>query len=239
MGRSRMMGAGNASSSLYRVNPNIQTGGGSKKQGLVSYVGVDPHAGRALRTEANGTAAGRSTVTVQNQLSGVTSSQFNRASSFARPDGVRNRSIPVVPVPSPLPTADVIAGYTDEFIRQVTLHNSVGTAKLFCPSGILWGTVSQIIRQGIDIERYFDYFVNLEEIAVRDKAYRISQVPNSNVWINNALVRWTYIKHGDPVEIVARMQFTYDEHYEGCLYELYSAELPAYNDGLVAASGKN
>lgn len=147
-------------------------------------MGAEAHADRALRTDANGTATGRASVTVQNQLSGVTSSQFNRASSFARPDGVKYAQTTAAPVLLTTPTTtDVI-----------------------------------------------------DELSVASKTYTISQVPNSNVWINNALITWTYNSHGIPKTIIARMQFTYDE---GCLYELYSAQLPAYNADLVAVSGKN
>ena len=32
MGKSRMMGAGHASSSLYKCSPNLHTGGGNKNQ---------------------------------------------------------------------------------------------------------------------------------------------------------------------------------------------------------------
>jgi hypothetical protein len=35
MGKSRMMGAGHASASLYKCSPNLPSGGGSKKQGLL------------------------------------------------------------------------------------------------------------------------------------------------------------------------------------------------------------
>jgi hypothetical protein len=38
MGKSRMMGAGNASATLYNCDPNIPTGGGNKKQGITSRV---------------------------------------------------------------------------------------------------------------------------------------------------------------------------------------------------------
>jgi hypothetical protein len=221
---------------LYRVNPNTPTGGGTKKQGLVSYVGVDPHADRALKIEANGSVSGRASVTVQNQLSGVSSSQFNRASSNARPDGVTNRVTTPVVSSTPVNMTEVISSYTDEFIRQVTvLHDSVGVANLFCSYGILWGTVSQIIRQGIDIKLYFDYFVNLDNISVTNKLYFISQIPDSDIWINNALITWTYNYNGSPTTVTARMQFTYDG---GCLYELYSAQLPSPSSGLFAVSGK-
>ena len=82
-----MMGAGNACSTLYKLNPNDPTGGGNKKQGLVSHVGVGAHVNRDVSVGANSSKAGRETLFVQNQLSGVTSSEFGRG--YARADGVK------------------------------------------------------------------------------------------------------------------------------------------------------
>lgn len=39
--RTRMMGAGNASSTKYNTNVNLNSGGGDKKQGITSRVGLD------------------------------------------------------------------------------------------------------------------------------------------------------------------------------------------------------
>jgi type II secretory pathway component GspD/PulD (secretin) len=147
--------------------------------------------------------------------------------------GTNRVTTPVVSS-TPVNMTEVISSYTDEFIRQVTvLHDSVGVANLFCSYGILWGTVSQIIRQGIDIKLYFDYFVNLDNISVTNKLYFISQIPDSDIWINNALITWTYNYNGTPTTVTARMQFTYDG---GCLYELYAAQLPSPSSGLFAVS---
>ncbi len=69
MGKSRMMGTGLGSSSLYKTNPNVNTFGGNKKQGLPISVGLDPWADRASRTFSIG--MNRNKLFVMNQLGGV------------------------------------------------------------------------------------------------------------------------------------------------------------------------
>jgi hypothetical protein len=39
MGKSRMMGAGHASSSLYKCSPNLPSGGGNKNKALLQELG--------------------------------------------------------------------------------------------------------------------------------------------------------------------------------------------------------
>jgi len=92
--RSRMMGAGFASSSIFLVNPNMNTAGGDKKQGIVSRVGLNPWSDRTIQINANGSIQGRNMIFVVNQLGGVGrgKSQFNVPGSYTNKDGVRNRS---------------------------------------------------------------------------------------------------------------------------------------------------
>jgi hypothetical protein len=72
------------------VNMNLNTAGGSKKQGLTSLVGLDNWADRAVKINSIGTPATRSTIFTMNQLGGIGNgrSMFNVASNAARPDGV-------------------------------------------------------------------------------------------------------------------------------------------------------
>lgn len=236
MGKSRMMGAGNSSSSLYKVNPNTPSGGGNKKQGLVSYVGLSDHNHRALLINANGSSVGRQQLFVQNQLSGVSSSEFRRASSYARADGVQAQSAPSTPRVVPLQGIPLITSLTDRFIYcNTVLKSSIETANLFCYNGILMGTVSTEIRTGIDIKRYFDYFSTLPNLAVSEKKYTISQVPGTPVWVNNAYITWNWNDSltNEAKSVIARMQFTYND---SCIYELYSAQLPGINNQLLAIS---
>jgi hypothetical protein len=93
MGKSRVMGAGFAGSSIMGVNTNSNTSGGSKKQGLASRVGRNHWSNFAIQAQSNGSVKGRNTVFFLNQLGGVGrgNSQFSIAGSFARKDGVRRR----------------------------------------------------------------------------------------------------------------------------------------------------
>lgn len=92
--RSRMMGAGFACSSIFLVDPNQNTAGGNKKQGLTSRVGLNSWSDRAVQINANGSVRGRNMIFVVNQLGGVGrgKSQFNVPGSYTNKDGVRNRS---------------------------------------------------------------------------------------------------------------------------------------------------
>jgi hypothetical protein len=91
-----MMGAGFASSTVYNVNPNLMTAGGSKKQGLTSRVGLNPWSDRSVQINANGTPIGRNMIFVVNQLGGigVGKSMFNVPGSYAKKRGARGQSYP-------------------------------------------------------------------------------------------------------------------------------------------------
>ena len=62
---------GAGSSKNYKVNVNLNSAGGSRKQGLTSTVGKDHWAATAIQTHAVGTQAGRSTIFSMNQLGGI------------------------------------------------------------------------------------------------------------------------------------------------------------------------
>jgi hypothetical protein len=90
--RPKMMGAGNACMSIYNVNTNLNTFGGSKKQGITSRVGLGPWANTAVQTYSNG--YGRNKLFVINQLGGVGAGQsmFNRR--FTQVDGLHGYKNP-------------------------------------------------------------------------------------------------------------------------------------------------
>jgi len=96
--KTRMMGAGNAGSTKYATNVNLNTFGGSKKQGIPSRVGLDNWADRAVQINANGSVYGRNMIFVMNQLGGVGAgkSMFNIPGRYTSKDGVHGRSGPFV-----------------------------------------------------------------------------------------------------------------------------------------------
>jgi hypothetical protein len=89
--RSKVFGAGLSGSTALKVNPNGNSRGGSKKQGLPPYGGLNSWSNRTVKINANGSPEKRGFVFCMNQLGGVGAgkSQFNTATTFARPDGAR------------------------------------------------------------------------------------------------------------------------------------------------------
>ena len=85
--------AGGAGSTVYGVNVNLNTAGGSKKQGLPPFTNTStPWAMRALLIKANSTPYQRNTIYSMNQLSGVGrgKSEFNIGSAgISHPDGAK------------------------------------------------------------------------------------------------------------------------------------------------------
>jgi len=75
MGKSRTMGAGLAGSSLNQVNPNLNTSGGMKKQGLAYEIGVGPVNNDSIRSRAQGNK--RDLVFYMNQVGGISPSLRN------------------------------------------------------------------------------------------------------------------------------------------------------------------
>jgi hypothetical protein len=80
------MGAGNASATLYKCDPNIPTGGGNKKQGITSRVGLDNWENREVQTRSNG--IGRFKLFFVNQLGGVEPGHSMFGGKYNRGDGL-------------------------------------------------------------------------------------------------------------------------------------------------------
>ena len=91
MGKSRMMGAGLGSSSLYKSNPSVNTFGGNKKQGLPVSVGLDPWSDRASRTFSVG--KNRNKLFIMNQLGGVGVGRSMFNVNYTHKDGVKRDDI--------------------------------------------------------------------------------------------------------------------------------------------------
>ena len=136
---------------------------------------------------------------------------------------------------------------TTSWVRAVTEKNNPRlVTDQFCSDGILWGTVSQSIRGGAsgggnevggDIERYFDFFAKIPGIRVKKAEDNIQKV-TSNVYVNNANVKWFYDGLEEPLN--ARMTFIYRRdasHSNGwCIFELHSSSMPDMNADLKAIS---
>jgi hypothetical protein len=78
MGKSRMMGAGSACSTLYGSNVNLKTCGGSKKQGLPFSINTRVQDNRHVKINSVGNK--RDVIFSRNQLGGVSSSAFSSSS---------------------------------------------------------------------------------------------------------------------------------------------------------------
>lgn len=87
MGFVRSMGAGLAGSSRYNVNVNLNTNGGSKKQGLPATRNVgNIFALNAIKRRASSNSK---TLIIINQLSGV---GRKRSQFLSNGDGIRNQN---------------------------------------------------------------------------------------------------------------------------------------------------
>ena len=86
MGFVRSMGAGLAGSSRYNVNVNLNTHGGSKKQGLSATRNVgNPFALNAIKRRASSNSK---SLIIINQLSGI---GRKRSQFLSNADGIRNK----------------------------------------------------------------------------------------------------------------------------------------------------
>lgn len=142
---------------------------------------------------------------------------------------------------------------TNSWVRAVTEKNDPGAiTRHFCSDGILWGTVSQILRNNMPVEtssdtsaitEYFKFFANIPGIEVLKTNDAIKPV-TSNVFVNNALVKWNYNGLAEPLN--ARMTFIFrrnsgeeeaaSEKGKFCIFQLHSSGLPALNEDLKAIS---
>ena len=111
--RTRMMGAGNASATKYKTNVNLNTGGGNKKQGITSRIGLDNWANVAVQTYSNG--YGRNKLFVMNQLGGVGAGNSMFNGRFTQVDGVHFAENPYV-------TNEKISELIQQLIRLLRLY---------------------------------------------------------------------------------------------------------------------
>lgn len=120
-----------------------------------------------------------------------------------------------------------ISNITDEWIKNITVRkNPNKVANTFCNNAKLIDLVSKIIRRGVDIEEYFNFFVNLQNIKVLERNYNIQKITN-NVYVNTAFLKWYWDGLVKPV--IIRMTFVFKNN---CILQLTADELPEFNINL-------
>jgi hypothetical protein len=87
MPKSRIMGAGNASSSVYNSNINLNTFGGNKKQDIATRVGINPWTNRDYQKKANG--IGKTKLFIMNQIGGVGVGRSMFNTPYVQPRGLK------------------------------------------------------------------------------------------------------------------------------------------------------
>lgn len=91
MSKCRIIGAGNAGSTVYSCNVNLNTAGGNKKQGLPWSVDTQIINYPVIATRAIGNK--RNVIFTMNQLGGVSSSSFRSSvHGYAGGDGIHNKA---------------------------------------------------------------------------------------------------------------------------------------------------
>jgi|GEM_PF-208047 len=145
-----------------------------------------------------------------------------------------------------------IAETTDTWLNTVT-SGSEGvvdeTVALYAEDGILWGTVSEQVRDTpAEIRDYFEYFAMLPELSV--SSYKgCVRMYDENLAINSGYYTFTFSKDGETKEVPARYSFTYQnngsnqweiiEHHSSALpeapeaLEIVNAEQDACENGLL------
>lgn len=117
-----------------------------------------------------------------------------------------------------------IANLTDELINNVTIEkNPNKVANMFCSDAKLIATGSKLIRRGIDIELYFNFFANLPHIEVLERNYNIQKITN-DVYINTAFLKWYWEGLVKPINV--RMTFIFRNK---CIVQLHASQLPEFN----------
>ena len=124
-----------------------------------------------------------------------------------------------------------VAEATDTWLNTVT-SGSEGvvdeTVALYAEDGILWGTVSEQVRDTpAEIRDYFEYFAKLPELSV--SSYKgCVRMYDENFAINTGYYTFTYSKDGKTKEVPARYSFTYQKNGSNQweIIEHHSSALP-------------
>ena len=145
-----------------------------------------------------------------------------------------------------------VAETTDTWLNTVT-SGSEGvvdeTVALYAEDGILWGTVSEQVRDTpAEIRDYFEYFAKLPELSVSTYKGCI-RMYDEDFAINSGYYTFTFSKDGKTTAVPARYSFTYKkndsdkweiiEHHSSAsptapeALEMVSAEQDACENGLL------
>ncbi|MEL6442512.1 MAG: DUF4440 domain-containing protein [Cyanobacteria bacterium J06621_8] len=145
-----------------------------------------------------------------------------------------------------------VADATDTWLNTVT-SGSEGVvdevAALYAEDGVLWGTVSEQVRDTpAEIRDYFEYFAKLPDLSV--SSYKgCVRMYGKNLAINSGYYTFTLSKDGETKEVPARYSFVYQkngsnqwniiEHHSSALpkapeaLEIVNAEQDACTNGLL------
>ena len=145
-----------------------------------------------------------------------------------------------------------VAETTDTWLNTVT-SGSEGVVDelvaLYAEDGVLWGTVSEQVRDTpAEIRDYFEFFAKLPELSVSSYKGCI-RMYDENFAINSGYYTFTFSKDGETKEVPARYSFAYQkgnsnqweiiEHHSSALpeapeaLEIVSAEQDACENGLL------
>jgi len=108
-----------------------------------------------------------------------------------------------------------VAETTDIWLDMVTSHSEEvvdEVVALYAQNGILWGTVSEQVRDTpAEIRDYFEYFAMLPELRV--SSYKgCVRMYDENLAINSGYYTFTYTKDGQTKEVPARYSFIYQKN---------------------------
>ena len=124
-----------------------------------------------------------------------------------------------------------VAEATDTWLNTVTSGSKKvvdETVALYAEDGILWGTVSEQVRDTPgEIRDYFEYFAKLPELSV--SSYKgCVRMYDENFAINSGYYDFTFSKDGKTKEVPARYSFTYkkNDSNQWEIIEHHSSALP-------------
>ncbi len=136
-----------------------------------------------------------------------------------------------------------VAETTDTWLDTVTSGSEEvvdEVAALYAEDGLLWGTVSEQVRDTpAEIRDYFEYFAKLPELSV--SSYKgCVRMYDENLAINSGYYTFTYNKDGQTKEVPARYSFTYhkDDNNQWEIIEHHSSALPEAPETLETVGAK-